>query len=255
MNLYDINKFKPGKWILRFPISMARIDNAQSPKAYFEDYIPYITPSKILTATIGVNFCYGERLYMRSDEPANILKKKYTWAISKHKNESIKYIYKPHINLWKSSKDATYYVPYAFAFDTWSSLYFGSERDFGSDFGEILKIYNNDQLFQKYLKEDCDACGKEVTENQIMFFLEEHLLMYFVAKRKIQLKNDYIPGHDRVLLCYPWKPLKHQIYIMQQNFFKLSDDKNIYANSRYDLEQKKIYDMSKIDLGIYIYTK
>ena len=44
---YDINKFKPGKWILRFPISFARIDNAQTAKMYFEGYIPHITPAKI----------------------------------------------------------------------------------------------------------------------------------------------------------------------------------------------------------------
>jgi hypothetical protein len=170
----------------------------------------------------------------------------------KHQNESKKYINKPQIHLWKTHKDASYYVPQAFSFDTRSSLYFAYDGDFHSDLARFYKLYQEDKIFQQYLQDDCKSFNKEVTENQILFFLEEHLMMYLISKHKISLKNDHAPHHDRTLICYPWKPPKHQVYIMQQNFLKLSDDNNFYGQSRYDLTDKKLYDFSKIDLDTYM---
>jgi hypothetical protein len=97
--VFDINKFKPGKGILWFPISLARIENAQSAQMYFEEYIPHLTPAKIVTPTIGVNFCYGDWLYMWDATPAMDLKKRYSVAISKHQNGCKKYIWKPQVHL------------------------------------------------------------------------------------------------------------------------------------------------------------
>lgn len=96
---FDINKFKPGKGILRFPISLVRIDNAQSAKMYFEDYIPHFTPSKVLTPTLGANFCYGDWLYMRDNTEAYKLKESYSISICRHQNTCLSYIWKPQIHL------------------------------------------------------------------------------------------------------------------------------------------------------------
>jgi len=251
MEFFDINKFKSGKWILWFPISLARIDNAQSAKMYFEEYIPYITPAKILTPTIWANFCYGDWLYMRDDKSASILKQKYTKDICKHENESNKYIRKPQIHLGKTSKDASFYVPQAFNFNTRSSLYFWYRWDFASDLNSLYKIYQQDILFQQYLLDDCKFFWKEVSYNQIMFFLEEHLMMYFIIKQRIVLENKYVPNHDWVLVAYPGKLPRHMIYIMQKDFFRLWQCNNVYEENRYDLTEKKLYDFSKIDLDTY----
>lgn len=86
-----------------------------------------------------------------------------------------------------------------------------------------------------------------------MFFLEEHLVVYYLAHKKILLRNDYVPQYDWVLLCYPGgKPLKHFIYIMQQDFFKLGTSTNVYQMCEYDLTEKKLYDFSAIDLETYM---
>ncbi len=81
------------------PISLARIDNAQTPKMYFEDYIPHITPSKVTTPTIGANICYGDWLYMRDTREAAGLKKVYSKQICQHQQACNKYIWKPQVHL------------------------------------------------------------------------------------------------------------------------------------------------------------
>ena len=248
---FDINKFKPGKGILRLGISFARTQNAQSAKAYFEDYIPHITPAKITTPTIGANFCYGDMLYMYDEREAGGLKRRYTTEMCVHHNECVKYIAKPQVHLGKTPKESSYYVPQAFKFETRASLYLAYEGDLSSDLNHIRKIYDNDPVFQKLLAEDCKTFGKDVTDNQIMFFLEEHLIMQYIAKRKIELSNENAMNHSRVLIAYPGKPPRHHVYIMQQNFFKLDDGKNPYAQNRYDLADKKLYDFQRIDLATY----
>lgn len=77
-------------------------------------------------------------------------------------------------------------------------------------------------------------------------------MVYFIAHMQVKLRNEYVPHHERVLQCYPGKPLKHQIYIMQQDFFKLGTSTNVYQMSRYDLTEKKLYDFSTIDLETYM---
>ena len=249
---FDINKLKPWNGLLRFPISLSRIANAQSAKMYFETYIPHISPSKILTPTIWANFCYSDMLYMYSDQPATTLKKKYMSEIYKHKNESKKYLGKPQVHLWKTPKDASYYIPNSFSFDSWTSLYLWYEWDFPFILKRLYDIYQNDSVFQNYLEADCKDNDKLITNDQIMFFLEKHLMMYLISRMKTHLINLYVPNYDWILQSYPGKPLRHQIYIFQQDFFGLGTSRNVYADSWYDLWQCILYDMSKIDLKTYI---
>ena len=78
-------------------------------------------------------------------------------------------------------------------------------------------------------------------------------MMYFIAYKKVILENKYVPDHDRVLLSYPGAPLKNHIYIHQQNFFKCPKSTNIYQDKFYDLTNKILRDLNKIDLATYTY--
>ena len=51
-----------------------------------------------------------------------------------------------------------------------------------------------------------------------------------------------------ILIAYPGKPLKSQMYFWQKNFFNLKNSQNAYENAFYDLDGKKLYDCKKIDL-------
>lgn len=68
------------------------------------------------------------------------------------------------------------------------------------------------------------------------------------------MENEFIHGKEKwTLVCYPGKPLKAQVYIHQKNFFKLEAPDNYYQDCWYNLEEKKLYDFSKIDLDMYDY--
>jgi hypothetical protein len=80
--------------------------------------------------------------------------------------------------------------------------------------------------------------------------LEEILILYLISKGKIRLCNDYVQDKQKwILQCYPGKPIFSEVYLFQKNFFRLENKQNIYQNSFYDLEEKKLYDYKKMVLG------
>ncbi len=252
MELHDINKLPSEEGILRFPISMARISNAQDANNCF-DYIDHINPKKISAPKVWLNFCYWDFLYLYSKEKAIELKRKFSQLIVNHKNACKKIIQKPHFLDWDTKKPI-FFIEKSFAFDVWNKLYIDYDYDIFEILMRLKKIYQEDLLFQKYIKEDLEfGHKKDLSDNQLMFFLEEHLIMYLISKWKIKLYNEYVPNYKRTLICYPWPMLKQHIYLLQKNFFKLENKNNKYENCRYNLEGKKIYDAMKIDLEKYNY--
>jgi hypothetical protein len=154
---------------------------------------------------------YGDSLYMNSDEQANVLRKKFMKVIISHKNAFSKLIKKEKLN---------FQIQHAFSYEVWNQLFLDYDGDFSDDFSRFKKIYKEDKLFQKYLLDDVKFCKRELDENQINFFLEEHLLFYFLSKKQIRLPNEYIQGREKwILWCYPGVPLKGMIYTYQKKLF------------------------------------
>lgn len=244
---FDINKL-PGEYgILVFPISLARMDNGtgQDPQQCLE-YIKHFSPDKVAEPKVGLNMIYGDFLYLYSKEEAVTLKQKFMNVVLKHKNGFQKLIKK---------EQARFQIQHAFSYQVWNQLYLNYDGDFDADFRSFKKMYLEDPLFQKYMKEDIAFTQRTEIEEQINFFLEEHLLFYLISKGKIALSNEYIQGRQEwILCCYPGIPLKCEIYTYQKNPFKLSMPGNKYENSCYDLESKKVIDMMKIDLETYNYS-
>lgn len=240
---FDINKLPKERGLLIFPISMSRIGTGQSAEKCLK-FIKYFSPSKVSAPNIGLNFIYGDFLYLSSDEPANKLKRLFIDEILKHKNQMQKLLQKNNLD---------FQIQHAFNFQTWSDLYLDS-KSFKNRYMELRRIYNKDKLFQRYVKEDVAEIKKELTENQIEFFLEEHLLMYLITKGETRLRNDYIQDFQNwILMSYPGKPPKHLAYLYQLNPFKLDNQKNKYQNCFYDLESKKLYDFERLDLDTWNY--
>ncbi|USN43861.1 MAG: hypothetical protein H6500_05730 [Candidatus Woesearchaeota archaeon] len=235
---HDINKFPAETGLLLFGISMSKISNSQSAKKCFE-YIEHLV-CKIEKPHVGLNFIYSDYLYFNSDEQALALKNKFQALMIAHKNEFQKILNK---HKW--------YVQSAVAFMTWGQFILEA-KEFPAYLGKLKKLYETDELFRQYLKKDAIDCGVELTENQKLFFLEEILLIYLVAKGRIALHNDFVQGKEKwKLFCYPGKTLYSEIYLFQINPFKLSNPENKYENSYYDLEEKKIYDFLNIDLKTF----
>jgi hypothetical protein len=162
-----------------------------------------------------------------------------------HKNAFTKLIHKHRLD---------FQIQHAFSYEVWNQLFLDYDGDFAAELRKLKKIYSDDKVFQKYLKDDAKFCKRELDEHQLNFFLEEFLIFYFLQKRKIRSPNEYVQGREKwVLWCYPGLPLKGMIYTNQKNFFKLEASENPYQNHTYDLESKKLIDYTKIDLEKYNY--
>ncbi len=244
---FDINKLPKEYGILVFPISLARIDNktGQDPEQCFE-YVKHFSPNKVSEPKIGLNMIYGDFLYLHSKVEAGILKQKFMNIVLRHKNSFQNLLKKEHNR---------FQIQHAFSYEVWNQLYLSYKGDFDNDFRMFKKDYGDDIIFQKYVQDDAAFCKRELTEEQLNFFLEEHFMFYLLSKKKVALPNEYIQGREQwVLWCYPGVPLKGQVHVYQKNPLNLSTPENVYENCTYDLEAKKLIDFMRIDLQTYDYS-
>lgn len=238
---FDINRFPAEKGLLIFGLSMNKLDNRQSAKNCLED-IRHFSPSKVTKPLIGLNFIYTDFLYLYSDRSASELKRTFMNQIIDHRNGIQKLLEKNFIE---------FQIQHAFNYMVWNQLYVGT-KDFNHLFEKLKEIYQKDELFQKYLKEDCAIFAREMEENQVNYFLEESLMIYLLNKNQIKLPNDYIENNQKwILFCYPGRPIKSIVYIHQLNPFHLDWKDNPYQNSFYDLEAKQLIDCDRVDLETY----
>lgn len=238
---FDINKLPPEKGLLLFGLSMNKIFLRQSPENCIAD-IRHFHTAKVSKPLIGLNFIYSDFLYLYSNKPAPELKDSIMTQIISHKNGLQNILQKNNLD---------FQIQHAFNYMAWAQLYVGT-KNFNELFASIKRIYNEDQLFQKYLKQDCETYGKEMEDNQVNFFLEEILMFYLLTKNQVTLPNDYIEGQQKwILFCYPGRPLKSTVYMYQLNPFNLDWKENPYQDAHFDLEAKKLIDFKRVDLNTY----
>jgi hypothetical protein len=238
---FDINKLPPEKGLLLFGLSMNKLFLRQSPENCVSD-IRHFHTAKVSKPLIGLNFIYSEFLYLYSDKPAPQLKDSFMNQIISHKNGLQNILDKNNLD---------FQIQHAFNYMAWAQLYVGT-KNFNLLFDALKKTFKEDQLFQKYLKEDCEAYGKDMGDNQVNFFLEEILMFYLLSKNEVKLPNDYIEGQQKwILFCYPGRPLKSTVYLYQLNPFNLDWKDNPYQNAHFDLEAKQLIDFSRVDLETY----
>ncbi len=238
---FDINKLPSEKGLLLFPLSMSKLSNRQSAEHCIED-VRHFSPNKISKPLVGLNFIYGDFLYLYSDKPAPELKHSFMNQVIHHKNSVDKLLEKNNVE---------FQIQHAFNYMVWNQLYVGT-RDFSQRFDQIKKLYAGDMLFQKYLKEDCEAFERGMEDNQVNFFLEEVTMMYLLSKNQVKLPNEYVENNQKwILWCYPGRPLKSAIYVYQINPFNLNWSESPFQNCHYDLEAKELVDFGRVDLESY----
>ncbi len=239
---FDINKLPPEKGLLLFGLSMNKLLNRQNAENCLED-IRNFSPSKVSKPLIGLNFIYSDFLYLYSDKPAPELKHTFMNQVIDHRNSMQRLLEKNNLELQ---------IQHAFNYMVWNQLYVGTS-DFNNLFVKLKKIYSADEKFQKYLEEDCSVFGKEMGDDQQNYFLEESLMIYLLNKNRVKLPNEYIENNQKwILFCYPGRPIKSIVYIHQLNPFNLDWSENPYQNSFYDLEEKQLIDMNRVNLETYV---
>ena len=83
-------------------------------------------------------------------------------------------------------KKNLYLIQNAFSFKVWNQFYLENDRFVAEYLPKLKNIYKKDKLFQKYIKEDFNNIKNnkfKFEQNQIDFFLEEHLMFYLISKK------------------------------------------------------------------------
>lgn len=235
---YDINKLPAQPGILLFYVSPSKIPNQQSADNCFE-HAEHFTgeDSRIEVPKVGLNFIYGDLLYLHSDDKASDVRDSVIRKCHGHKQRFEKILSR---NKW--------YIPDAFNHTTWSELILQA-KDFFHYFGKLKKRYENDDEFQHYLQRDHERVGNgDLDDNQVNFFIEEILLFYLAAKEELAIYNEYVNRREEWLLnCYPGPPLLSEMYLFKENPFDLEAE-NPYSEAYYDLENNKLYEYDRVDL-------
>lgn len=236
---FDINKF-PREWgIVVFPISMTRIGNVQSPSECIDAL--YFLKQKISINRTGANFLYSDGLYMNFEKDVYETKNKFAQNTVSHMR-GVKNLIKKHYQ--------DFQIESAFSFESWFQMYL-SHEDFFNAFKTVKDLYASDEKFRKQVALDAEEQGKELNECQISFYLEEHTFGYLILNRELELRNNFVNGQEQwVLMAYPGKPPRGQIYLFQQDPLKINSDSNPYKG-QYDLVEKKFIDYNKVDLDSF----
>lgn len=241
---FDINKLPKEEGILFFGISMSLISNKQSAEKCFE-YLKWIDTKIEKTEGIGMVMWYSDYLYFHSDKPASLLRDRYKDLMFQHKNGFLNLVLKD--NTW---------VKKAFSFYTFGQVMLDNAEVFLPAWHKILQLYEKDPLFQTYVEYDCYNAGRDLGERGKMFILEEITTVYLAAKSQLDFNNRFVPGTEQwVLQGYPGRPLKSEVYLFQKNPLKLSNPKNQFQNSFYDLEGKTLYDYTRLDIENFNFSR
>ncbi len=242
---FDINKLPTSPGVLFFGISMSRIGNAQSAEKCFE-YMKFLASKIQYTEGTGMNICYGDYLYFHSDEPARNLRDRFKELMISHKNA--------FKNLLIKEREWTLK---AFSFFTFGQVILDNSDSFQSAFQKIKEFYSNDIIFRKYVLEDSKVTNHNLGDRETVFILEEITIFYLAKKGVLKINNYFVNDFEKkwVLLAYPGKPLKSEVYLFQKNPLNLSNPNNIYENSCYDLEAKVLYDFLRLDIDTFDFSE
>jgi hypothetical protein len=239
---FDINKFPKDWGVIVFPVSMTRIANAISPQACI-DALDFLR-DKIQVNQVGAHFLYSEGLYMNFATDAYETKNSFAQTAVSHMRGVRNLVEKHYMK---------FQIDAAFSFESWFQMYL-SHKDFFNAFKAVKDLYASDTDFQKYIAEDAATQGKELTERQVAFFLEEHTFSYLLMNGQLQLRNDFVNGREKwILTVYPGKPPKSLIYLCQKDILKLMDESSNPYKGQYDLDAKKFIDFKKVDLENFSY--
>lgn len=237
---FDISRLPNEEGILFWGISMNRIGNAQSPEKCFED-LKWIDTKISKTEGIGMVTWYSDYLYFHSDQPASLLRDRYKGLMMAHKNGLMNIILKD--NVW---------IKKAFSFYTFGQVIIDNADVFQSSLDAVVKLYDTDEKFKKYVEDDSKVGDHGFGEKEKMFILEEIITIYLAAKGKLNFNNRFVPGTEKwVLHLYPGKPLKSEVYLFQKNPLGLLNPKNQFENSCYDLTGRKLYNYLDIDIDTF----
>lgn len=234
---FDISSV-PKDGYLIFPLSMSRLANGQTGAVVYE-FLKFFE-SKIKVISLDVIFLYTNDLYLNSDDRAIDIRKKSLNQMLNHKGE--------FLNLLLKERK---YVPQAFHFLPWDYAILNAEQ-FQEARNILLEAKNKDQNFQKFLLSDLQKAGREETEANLNFLIEEIAVTHLLTQKEIPLPHTLATSDGWRLICYPGEPIQSLIYTYKNNLLKkrdnLSEQHLLFARSFYNMDKKILIDFNVTNL-------
>ncbi len=230
---YNINKII-GSGTLVLPVSMSRIAGGQTPEdcyemlSYFEEKLESFNNDAILMYTNG--------LYFNTEDVAFEKRVKTNAQILDHSSKMRKLID-------KNRK----FIPKAIHFMPIDYIILNSPR-YQDMFNFLKKKEAEDEAFQNVIK--LDTKGREYTEANINFILEEIVVGHLIREEYVDLPHTLAKQDEWRLICYPGTFLKSEVYVYQQNYLEKNKScKNEYRGALYNFKDKILEVFSDIDLS------
>ena len=234
---FDISSV-PKDGYLIFPLSMSRLANAQAGPTLYEFLMFF--ESKIKVISLDVIFLYTNDLYLNSDDRAVDIRKKSLNQMLNHKAEFLGL-------LLKERK----YVPQAFHFLPWDYAILNAENFQGAK-SNLLEAKNKDQKFHKFLMNDLKKAGREETEANLNFLIEEIVATHLLTQKEIPLPHTLATSDGWRLICYSGDPIQSLIYTYKNNLLSkrgdLSEQHLLFARSFYNMDKKILIDFDVTNL-------
>lgn len=225
---YNISSV-PKDGYLIFPLSMSRLSNSLSGREIYS-FLKYFE-SKIKHISIDCVFLYTNDLYLNSDDKAVDVRKKSLNQMLGHKNEFMNI-------LLKDRK----YVPQAFHFLPWDYGILNA-RGFQEAKAVLDGASKNNKGFQESLTLDLKNQGREHTETNIGFLIEEIVVSLLLTQKEIPLPHTLTPENGWRLICYPGDPINSLIYTYKNHLLSHPSPKNdLFARSFYNIDKKVLID-------------
>ncbi len=229
---FNINKIL-GSGTLILPISMSRIAGGQSPEECYE-MVEYFT-NKIESFNNDVVLLYTNGLYFNTEDVAFEKRVKMNNQVINHSASLRKII----------DKDRKYVLK-AFHFTPIDYIILNSVK-FQEMFNLLKQKEREDSNFQNFIKED--TIGREYTEANINFILEEIVVAHIIREQFVDLPMTLAKLDEWRIFCYPGTSLKSDIYVYQQGYLEKNKScSNDYRGSMYNFKDKVLEVFSDIKL-------
>jgi hypothetical protein len=231
---FDITSV-PKDGYLIFALSMSRLANAQSGKAIY-DFVKFFE-SKIRYISIDAIVLYTNDLYLNSDDKAVDVRKKSLGQMLNHKGELLKPIL-------RDKK----YVPQAFHFLPWDYVILNADN-FQESQRLLAEAFKNNNDFHDIVLADLKNQGRETSDTNISFILEEIVVTYLMLEKQISLPNTLTNPDSWRMICYPGIPIESLKFACREKLLPQNkdraEDKLKFRHSFYNMEEKVIIDLDK----------
>lgn len=231
---HDINKLE-GDGYLILPLSMSRlaVGHGQDPEWCYK-VVEFFTP-KLGSYSSDVIFLYTYGLYFNTDDAAFESRKKLNQQILNHSSALRTMIEKRK----KFIPTAFHYLPFDYV--VLNSPYFGEF------FQTLKKLEKNDKDFREQLAKD--MMGREYTEANINFLLEEVTGAHILKQHLVDLPRTLVKRDVWRLLAYPGELMHSSAYQWQKKILPQKDKINPYGAGQYDYDNKTFNNYEDLDLS------